>query len=120
MNAGGLVAPDLAVAECANVIWKKARRGEYSREEALLAATAIERADFEIAPTRHLLAAATEIAIRLDHPAYDCIYLALARDRGLQLATADDRLLRRLAGVGEPQLGALAVSLADAAATARK
>ncbi len=41
---------------------------------------------------------ALAIAIELDHPVYDCIYLALARRRGAPLVTLDRRLTARLAG----------------------
>ena len=41
--------------------------------------------------------AATRIAIELDHPAYDCVYLALARRRGAPLVTSDQKLVTRLA-----------------------
>jgi len=34
----GLLAPDLLIAECANIIWKKHRLGEMTVREALLAA----------------------------------------------------------------------------------
>lgn len=91
-----LVAPDLLVAECANVLWKKVRRGELLRDEALLAARLLQAADIELLPTRSLLEAATRIAIDLQHPAYDCVYLALAVERDCQLVTADQRLLRLL------------------------
>ena len=40
---------------------------------------------------------AARLAIELDHPAYDCIYLALALERGVPFVTADQRLLRRAA-----------------------
>ncbi len=43
-----LIAPDLLVAECANILWKKARRGELSSEEADLAARLLERSDIEL------------------------------------------------------------------------
>lgn len=33
-----LIAPELLVAECANVLWKKVQRNELSRDEALFAA----------------------------------------------------------------------------------
>ena len=39
-----LLAPELLVAECANILWKKARRNELSREEALLAARLLQTA----------------------------------------------------------------------------
>jgi predicted nucleic acid-binding protein len=68
-----LIASDLLVSECANILWKKVRRQELSRDEALLAARLLEAADLELLPTRSLLAEAALIAIDLDHPAYDCL-----------------------------------------------
>jgi predicted nucleic acid-binding protein len=87
-----LFAPDLLVAECANVLWKKVRRRELTRDEACLAAGLLQRADIELAPMRALLEPATRLAIALDHPAYDCIYLALAESMRCDLVTADQRL----------------------------
>ena len=93
-----LLAPELLVAECANILWKKARRNELSREEALLAARLLQTAAIELVPTRSLLAAATRIAIELDHRAYDCLYLALAIENDCRFVTADERFLRKLGG----------------------
>jgi predicted nucleic acid-binding protein len=87
-----LFAPDLLMAECANVLWKKARRKELSADEARLAAGLLQRADVELLPMRPLLESATALAIALDHPAYDCIYLALAGSLSCDLVTADQRL----------------------------
>jgi predicted nucleic acid-binding protein len=50
------------------------------------------------------------ISSLLDHPAYDCFYLALAEQRGSIVVSADRRLLQRLSGtvweamVTEPSL----------------
>lgn len=87
-----LFAPDLLAAECANILWKKTRLGEFSTEEALFAARLLQRADVELAPMRGLLEPATRLAIALDHPAYDCTYVALAERLGCGLVTADRRL----------------------------
>jgi predicted nucleic acid-binding protein len=111
-----LIAPDLLVAECANILWKKAQRGELTSEEADLAARLLERADIELMPMRGLLRAATRIAIALSHPAYDCVYLALAMVNGARYATADDSLIRKLAQQPDGSLSAAVVSLADASA----
>lgn len=92
-----MAAPDLLVAECANILWKKARRGELSADEAVTAARILQHADLEILPTRHLMDQATQLAIDLDHAAYDCVYLVLAMHNGWQLVTADDQLRRKLA-----------------------
>ena len=50
-----LIAPELLVAECANILWKKVRRNELSKEQALLAARLLEGADVELLSTRSLL-----------------------------------------------------------------
>lgn len=62
-----LIAPELLVAECANILWKKVGRDELSIDEAVLAARLLEAADVEFQPTRTLLEAATRIAVQLDH-----------------------------------------------------
>jgi predicted nucleic acid-binding protein len=95
-QAGHIIVPELLLAECANILWKKVRRRELSKEEAILAARLLQRADMEIVSTRSLLESATSIAIDLDHPAYDCVYIALAAACGCRFVTADDRLLRKL------------------------
>jgi predicted nucleic acid-binding protein len=112
-----LAAPDLLVAECANILWKKVRRGELLKDEALLAARLLEHADLELLPMRSLLSHAMQLAIELDHPAYDCTYLALAITNDWRYATADQRLLRKLAEPRHAALAAITMTLADAAAS---
>jgi predicted nucleic acid-binding protein len=51
-------------------------------------------------PDEALAAAAMQIARRLDHPVYDCFYLALAEQRDARMITADRRLIARLHGTG--------------------
>lgn len=91
-----LSAPDLLVAECSNILWKKVRRRELSREQAILSARLLQAASIELLPTRHLMETATRLAIELDHPAYDCIYLALASENNWPFITADMRLVRKV------------------------
>lgn len=90
-----LFAPDLIISECANILWKKVRRNELTADEAALAARLLANANIELAPTAPLLDAALEIALFLEHPAYDCMYLALAERNALKLVTADTRLINR-------------------------
>ena len=84
-------APDLILAETTNVLWKKARRGEidphaHFREAANLPDVLVLRRSQE------LFVRASTIALELDHPVYDCIYLACAEAEGVPLVTADRRL----------------------------
>jgi len=109
-----LIAPELLVAECANILWKKVQRGELLKDEALLAARLLQGAEIELLPTRFLLEAATRISIEIDHPAYDCLYLALALERKCQFVTADQRLLRKLHQGRQGTLRDRAISLIEA------
>jgi predicted nucleic acid-binding protein len=91
-----ILAPELWLAECANILWKKSRRGELSRGEAEFAAKLLERSGVELATMRGLAEEATRLAIEIDHPAYDCLYLALAATRNAQFVTADRRLVAKV------------------------
>ena len=97
LRNNALIAPDLLISECANILWKKVQRKELQKNEALLAARLLQGAEIELVPTRSLLEATAQLAIELAHPAYDCVYLALAMERGCRFVTADDRLLRKIA-----------------------
>jgi len=99
-----LLAPDLLVAECANILWKKVQRDELSRAEASLAGRILQTADIELAPMRSLLEAATNLAVDIAHPAYDCLYIALAVATDCPFVTADERLVRKLNLTGRGDL----------------
>jgi predicted nucleic acid-binding protein len=90
----GLLAPDLLLAEFANVMWKKARRGEIGASQAMEASSVLP-AIVSLVPAASYIDRALEIAIALDHPVYDCIYLAVAQTHDAPLATADRRLAER-------------------------
>ncbi len=109
-----LMAPDLLVAECANILWKKHVRGELESGEVSLAAQLLERADIEFVPMRSLLHASADLAMQLSHPAYDCVYLALAAARKAPFVTADVTLLNKVSQT--PAVTASVLMLGDAAA----
>lgn len=93
-----LLAPDLLIPECAVILWKKVRRQELSQAEAQLAARLLQRAQLDLRPTLPLLPLALEMAVRLAHPAYDCMYLALAVAENTVVVTADGRFARAAGG----------------------
>ena len=110
-----VIAPELLVAECANILWKKVQRDELSDDEALLAARLLQAAEIEFLPTRSLLEAATEIAIQLKHAAYDCLYLALAAERDCRFVTADESFVRKLSEGHQRRFRGRVIGLAQAA-----
>lgn len=54
-----------------------------------MAARLLAAADLELTPMKGLLADAVRLSIELRHPAYDCIYLALAITEQCPFITAD-------------------------------
>jgi len=94
-----VLAPELMLTEVANAIWKLQRAGQLKLiEPHALLADALELVD-QIEPDRHLQVEALALACHLDHPVYDCLYLALARREAAVLLTADRRLQQLAARV---------------------
>jgi predicted nucleic acid-binding protein len=88
-----LIAPDLIVAELLNARWKIARAGG-------LAPTVSSIVDFlgriRILPSLPYAPLAAELSERLNHPIYDCLYVAIARQESVKLLTHDAHLMRKL------------------------
>ena len=87
-----LHAPDFILTEAANVIWKKARRNEVADAQPYLEELALLPDAVVLRPSADLVAHAAAIALEIDHPIYDCLYLACAEVEGAPLVTADGRL----------------------------
>lgn len=90
-----LSAPDLLYVEVANILWKKAARGEMTGQAADLGARWLLQVPLRVHPGAGLMLPAMTLSRRLGHPAYDCFYLALAVQLGCPLVTADGKLHAR-------------------------
>lgn len=90
------LAPELIVAEIISATWKKRRIGSIG--DAQYDDIVLRVIDGPIAcrPMRPLAATAAALARALDHPVYDCFYLALAEAGNVPLVTADRRLVAAL------------------------
>jgi predicted nucleic acid-binding protein len=97
-----LSAPDLLIAECTNILWKKVRRGELSDQEAVVTTGLLRGADVTLEPMSALMEPTLRLALRLGNAAYDCFYLALAELTGTAFVTADEVLVRRVRSAGLP------------------
>jgi predicted nucleic acid-binding protein len=100
-----LQAPDLIVAEVTNIAWKKCIRGESTRPQAEAIATAIRHYIPVLQSSTELNERALEIALALNHPVYDCLYIACAEKTDAILITADERLCKATEGTDfEPRV----------------
>ncbi len=90
------LAPDLVLVELLNAGWKSLRLGAITSEQFEVLATRAAEPFSRLIPSTALLARAAHWCLELDHPAYDCLYVALAEQERATLNTADQRLLRKL------------------------
>ena len=93
-----LACPDLLWPEIGRVLWKKTRRSELTPREAVRILRAVDECPLAVFPSELVVEGALEIAIRTGRNINDCVYVALAVALEGRLATADERLVRSLAG----------------------
>lgn len=82
-------APDLILTECANAVWRRVVSKTVSRAHARAFLKALPQWFESLVPSAQLHETAFEMACVLEHPVYDCQYLALAESEGGRLVTAD-------------------------------
>jgi|APFre7841882724_1041349.scaffolds.fasta_scaffold33693_3 predicted nucleic acid-binding protein len=84
---------DLLVTESANVLWKSARAGLIEKEQVPLLYSSMEllftKGPLALKPAPQFMAEALSIAISLDTPVYDALFIAKARSDHAALVTAD-------------------------------
>lgn len=84
-----LFAPSIWIIEAGNALWRLARRGDITQAEALDRLSRLRRAPVTISGIEADTEAALELSLQIDHPIYECLYLALALRVGTPLITAD-------------------------------
>ncbi len=109
-GAEDLHAPRLMASEVANTLWRKARSGEIERDRAGVLMAALTEMPVRWNVDETLCADAVRLALALDRPVYDCVYLALAHRVGAQVITADVRFANALA---RTEHGGSVVTLTD-------
>ncbi len=85
-------APDLVLVEISNGLSSAVRRRRLDEATARALLTTAPSLFGPLRPAETLIEAAFDIARALDHPVYDCLYLAMADADRTPLLTADRRL----------------------------
>ena len=109
-----LHAPRLMASEVANALWRKARAGEIERRAAGILLANVPNMPVRWGADEIVAADAMRLAQALDHPVYDCVYLALAHRVGATMLTADRRFVTAVASTVH---GESVLTLADYART---
>ena len=87
-------APDVLLIECANILWKKVHGREITAGQATERWDALAGSPVALVPSGELLEAALLLSLEIDHPVYDCLYLALAIRSNVPLVTADQKFVK--------------------------
>ena len=95
-----LHAPRLMASEVANALWRKVRLGEIERGQAGALTATLSEMPVRWGADEAVCADAVHLAVALDRPVYDCVYLALAHRLDARLVTADERFANALASTG--------------------
>jgi predicted nucleic acid-binding protein len=91
-----LHAPDLIFSEFANVLWKRFRKNEISKNEATATLEGLLALHLQVQPSHSLVPLALEVTCGVNRTVYDSLYLAAAIALQFPLVTADARFYRAL------------------------
>lgn len=93
-----MIAPDLIVAELCNAAWRLIRLRQMLVGQMQILTDGAPRVFARLHDLGSLAPRAGAIALAVNHPAYDCFYLALSEAEDAPLITADRRLIAKVAG----------------------
>lgn len=96
LDRDDLRSPNLLLVEIGNALWKKGMRGELGDQTAYAAQLSIVSSFLSIVSEAEYVPRAMEMALALQHPIYDCIYLALAERLADTLVTADEKFWNKV------------------------
>ncbi|MCY4128934.1 MAG: type II toxin-antitoxin system VapC family toxin [Gammaproteobacteria bacterium] len=96
-NATALHAPRLLASEVANVLWRKVRSRQLDRAMASTVINSLTDMPIRWHDDEIVTAHGLHLAMTIDHPFYDCLYLALAYRIGTTMVTADKRFMTAVA-----------------------
>lgn len=91
-EAALVLAPELMLTEVANTLWKLWRAEQLGHLDPQQLLADVRDLVDRVEPDHLLQAEALALACHLNHPVYDCLYLALARREAATLISSDRRL----------------------------
>lgn len=99
-----LIAPDLFIAEATNAAWKYHKIGNRTHEECQKLLNRVISLPEPFISSIKFHEQTLQLACKLDHPAYDCYYLSIAREYMGTLVTFDKKLKKLATQLGIPSI----------------
>jgi predicted nucleic acid-binding protein len=91
-----VLVPEFVFLEVGNALWARVGWGQLSAEESARLLDRLITMGFDLRLSTPYATRALTIGAAINHPIYDCVYLALAESERVPLVTADSRLLAAL------------------------
>ena len=91
LGSDSLNAPQLIRIEVTHVLWRAVKRGRLESGAFSSAMQVMDKVFEGAASTDALIARSIALTTHLNHPVYDCLYIALAEREAAVLVTADER-----------------------------
>ena len=91
-----LVAPDFLLVECANILWKVARRVGTPVEDVMVQLNRLRGISVRFVSQTNLLKDTLKLALNMEITVYDALYCALAQRENADIITEDRRLRNAL------------------------
>lgn len=104
LEGEAVIAPQLVLGEVANGLWRACRMRRLTAADAGRLMPTVASLFQTLVAMDALAEVAFDLALRHDHPVYDCFYVALAVREAVSLATGDRRLAERFADDAEIRL----------------
>ncbi len=104
LHGQNLIAPAYILVECANALRTNVIQKRIFAATAIDGLQKLRRVPLEFVSDGLLLEQGLQLALQLNHPIYDCLYLALALQRDAKLVTADQKFYDAAAGIYPTQM----------------
>ncbi len=88
-SGASFLAPDIMPIEVASTLLRKERAGQLETGAAMRALAELDAIGIELLPSAPRLRRAAEMAMQHRHALFDCLYLAVAMERRVPIATFD-------------------------------
>ena len=93
-NADWIIAPSLYIYEASNVMWKYHSIQNYPLDESLRKTKQITEIVDQFIKSEDIYEEAIPLSCKIDHTAYDAMYLLTCRRKNSTLVTLDKRLIK--------------------------
>ena len=96
LASGNLHAPEIVIAEIANVLGRMVRTKIIDVSQAVNLYASVKKLPIQLAASRDLIDRAFDLSLDLAHPIFDCYYLELALRERLPFITTNSRFIEKL------------------------